>query len=110
MGGFNAKVGRMRDGKAVGPFGLGQRNDRGSMLVEWCTTNRFVITNAWFQQHMKNLYTWKSPGDTCRNQIDYTLINERYRNGMTSVRIYPGTDYDSNHILLMGKIRTDLKS
>ena len=66
MGDFNAKVGRMRDGRAVGPFGLGQRNDRGSRLVEWCATNRFVIANTCFQQHMKNLYTWKSPGDTCR--------------------------------------------
>jgi len=61
MGGLNAKVGGERDGRAVGPFGLGQRNERGSRLVEWCTANRLVIMNTWFEHHMKNLYTWKSP-------------------------------------------------
>ena len=34
MGDSNAKVGGERDGRAVGPFGLGQRNERGSRLVE----------------------------------------------------------------------------
>jgi len=57
MGDLNAKVGGERDGRAVGPFGLGQRNERGSRLVEWCTANRFVIMNTWFEHHMKNLYT-----------------------------------------------------
>ena len=106
MGDFNA----MRDGRAVGPFGLGQRNNRGTRLLDWCTTNRCVITNTWFQQHMKNLYTWKSPGDTCRNQIDYILINERFRNAMTRERTYPGADCDSDHILVMGKIRIHPKT
>ena len=57
MGDLNAKVGGERDGRAVGPFGLGQRNERGSRLVEWCTVNRFVIMNTWFEHHMKNWYT-----------------------------------------------------
>ena len=108
-GDFNAKVGRMRDARAVGPFGLGQRNDRGNRLVEWYAMNRFVITNTLFQQHMKNLYTWKRPGDTCRNQIDYILINACFRNAITRVKTYPGADCDNDHIVLMGKIRIDLK-
>ena len=109
MGDFNAKVGGQRDGRAVGPFGLGQRNERGSRLVEWCTANRFVITNTWFQHHMKNLYTWRSPGDTCRNQIDYIMINERFRNAIKGVRTYPGADCDSDHNLLMSKLCINLR-
>ena len=109
IGDLNAKVGGERDGRAVGLFGLGQRNERGSRLVEWCTANRFVIMNTWFEHHMKNLCTWKSPGDTCRNQIDYIMINERFRNAIAGVRTYPGEDCDSDHILLMGKLRINLK-
>ena len=109
MGDFNAKVGGQRDGRAVGPFGLGQRNERGSRLVEWCTANRFVITNTWFQHHMKNLYTWRSPGDTCKNQIDYVMINERFRNAIKGVRTYPGADCDSDHNLLMSKLCINLR-
>ena len=37
-GDFNAKVGRLRDARAVGPFGLGQRNDRGSRFVAFIIT------------------------------------------------------------------------
>ena len=101
MGDSNAKVGWERDGRAVGPFGLGERNERGSRLVEWCTTNRFVITNMWLQHHMKKSHTWKNPGYTCIHQIDD--INERFRNAITGIRTYPGANCNSHHILLMGK-------
>ena len=94
MGDLNANVCGERDGRAVGHFGLGQRNERGSRLVEWCKANRFVIMNTWFEHHMKNLYAWKSPGDTCRNQIDYIMINERFRNAIARVRTNPGADCD----------------
>ena len=106
---LNTKVGVERDGRAVGPVGLGQRNERGSRLVEWCTANRFVIMNTWFEHHMKNWYTWKSLGDTCSNQIDYIMINERFRNAIAGLRTYPGAGCDRDHILLMGKLRINLK-
>ena len=77
--------------------------------MEWCTTNRFVIMNTWFEHHMKNLHTWKSPGNTCRNKIDYIIIDERFRNAIAGVRKYPGADCDSDHNLVMGKLRINLK-
>ena len=82
MGDFNGKVGKGKEEQTVGPFGLGERNDRGGKLVEWCKANRYTIGNTWFHQHRRNLYTWISPGDRCRNQIDYILINERFRNAL----------------------------
>ena len=109
MGDFNAKVGGERDSRAAVPFGLGQRNERGSRLVEWCTANRFVITNTWFQHHMENLSTWRSPGDTCRNQIVYIMISEHFRNAITGLRTYPGADCYSDHILLLGKLCINLR-
>ena len=56
-------------------FGLGNRNDRGERLVQYCEQNQLIITNTWFQQPPQKLYTWKSPGDATRNQIDYIMIN-----------------------------------
>ena len=79
------------------------------MLVEWCTRNIFVITNTWFQHHMKDLYTWKSPGNTCRNQMNYIPITEHFQSTMTRMRIYSGADCGSDCSLLMGKVRIDLK-
>ena len=90
MGDFNAKVAGKRDGRAVGPFGLGQRNEKGSRLVEWCTAKRFVLTNTWFHYWMKNLYTWRSHGDTCRNKKDYIMIKEHFQNAKVVECCYKG--------------------
>ena len=78
MGDLNAKVGRGR-GDVVGPYGLGTRNERGEKWIDWCEENRLMIVNTWFRQHPRRLYTWKSPGDLYRNQIDYITVNKRFR-------------------------------
>ena len=69
MGDLNAKVGGEQDPlqEIVGKHGLGERNDRGDLWVDWCATNEQVIMNTWFRHHQRHLYTWKSPGDGVRN-------------------------------------------
>lgn len=105
MGDFNAVVGEGEDGKEVGKFGLGVRNERGDKLVEFCRRNRFVVTNTWFHQHRRRRYTWKKPGDTGRYQNDYILIRQRYRNGVKNSRSYPGADMNSDHNLVAMEIK-----
>ena len=51
--------------------------------------------NTWFQHHQCHLYTWKSPGDRVRNQIDYITMNKRFRNAITQVKGYPRADCGS---------------
>ena len=68
-----------------------------------------MIANTLFQQPKRRLYTWKSPGDIHRNQIDYILINQRYRNCITQVKTYPGADIDSDHNPVTMKIEITLK-
>ena len=51
MGDFNAKVGRERVDNTVGPFGIGEMNEKGEKLVEWCTEQNFNIMNTWFKNH-----------------------------------------------------------
>ena len=71
MGDFNAKVGQRGDEHSVGMHGTDNRNERGERLVEWCEMNNFTIGNTCFQQPQRRKWTWKSPGDSTRNQIDY---------------------------------------
>ena len=33
----------------VGQHGLGERNERSDLWVDWCTTHEQVIMNTWFQ-------------------------------------------------------------
>ena len=82
MGDMNAKVGREKYGSVVRRYGLGERNERGAHLINFCEENKLVIMNTFFKQHPRRLYTWKSPGDGYRNQIDYLMINERYKDSI----------------------------
>ena len=68
-------MGSETDGRTVGPHGTGERNECGEKWVPWCDSKNMVIMNTWFKEHPRRLYTWKSPGDHSRNQIDYIAIN-----------------------------------
>ena len=56
-------------------FGFGVQNEAGQSLTEFCQENALVIANTLFQQHKRQLYTWTSPDDQYRNQIDYILFS-----------------------------------
>ncbi|KAI5718650.1 hypothetical protein M8J77_024598 [Diaphorina citri] len=101
MGDMNATVGEGRDGIAVGEFGLGVRNERGDMLVEFCTRNNLIITNTQFNHHKRRRYTWKAPGDVRRAQIDYIMVKNRFKNQIKNCRSYPAADIGSDHNLVM---------
>ena len=109
MGDLNAVVGEGRDEIAVGKFGLGKRNARGERLVEFCKTNKLMITNTWFEQAKRRRYTWKMPGDIGRYQIDYIMVRQRYRNSVKSSWSYPGADVNSDHNLVAMRINIKLK-
>lgn len=115
MGDFNAKVGEGSTSDLIGPFGLGERNTRGDRLEEFAATNELVVLNTWYKQPPRRLYTWKSPKDKpgdkkpIRNQIDFILMNKRFRNSCLSIRTYPGADINSDHCPLVSVIRVRMK-
>ena len=109
MGDFNAKVGCKSNGKTVGPFGLRDKNERGERLIHWCEEKRLAVMNTWLDVHPRNRYTWISPGDRARNQIDYILISKRYRSAVSKVRTYPGADANSDHEPVVATIKLHLK-
>ena len=67
-----------------------------------------MITNTWFEQEKRRRYTWKSPGDLRRYQIDYILVRQRYSNSVKSSWSYPGADVDSDHNLVAMRLKLKL--
>lgn len=110
MGDLNAKVGRGRYGNVVGNWGLGKRNERGERLIEFAEKNSMCIMNTWFSQNARKLYTWSSPGDMYRNQIDYIMIRARFKSCNHKVRTYPGADCNSDHNPVVASIKIRLKN
>ena len=57
IGDWNTIVGEGRDELLVGNFGLGKRNERGELLVDFCKRNKLVVTNTWSEQEKRRRYT-----------------------------------------------------
>ena len=109
MGDLNTKVGDERYQNIVGMHGLGRRNERRERLIQFCQENKLLIANMWFQQPVRKLYTWKSPGDISRNQIDYIMFNERFRNCIKQAKTYTEAEMNSDHNPVVVKVNMKLK-
>ena len=68
-----------------------------------------VIASTLSQQHKRRLDTWTSPDGQYQNQIDYILCSQRQRSSLQSAKTRPVADCDSDHELLIVKLRLKLK-
>ena len=71
---------------------------------EFCQENALVIANTLFHQHKKRLYTWTSP-DGQHWKIHYILCSQRWRSSIQSAKTGSGADCDSDHELLIAKLK-----
>ena len=56
IGDWNTKVGNQETPGVTGKSGLGEQNEAGQRLIEFCQENAVVIANTLFQQHERTLH------------------------------------------------------
>ncbi|XP_062704877.1 uncharacterized protein LOC134287218 [Aedes albopictus] len=66
-----------------------------------------AIRSTFFQLSLPYRYTWRSPQQT-ESQIDHVLIDGRHFSDIIDVRTYRGANIDSDHYLVMVKLRPKL--
>ena len=55
-----------------------------------------------------HVYTWTSPDGKTHNQIHHVLIDRRWHSSILYVRSFKGADSDTDHFLLVAKLRERL--
>ena len=65
--------------------------------------------NTWFQTKVNTRHTWVAPDQITKNQIDYILIDKRYRNGVRNCKTRSDADCGSDHNPVIAKIKIKLQ-
>jgi hypothetical protein len=110
MGDWNSKIGKGEEPGTVRKYGLGNRNEAGERLLEFCDENSLFLANTYFEQPKRRLYTRTSLDGQYRNQIDYILGRRRWRGTFQSVKTRPDADCGLDHELLTATVRIKLKN
>ena len=109
MGDFNAKVGLQERGESkVGPFGLGRRNHRGQMLVNFLESQGLFLMNSFFEKKPQRKWTWQSPDNVTRNEIDFIMTDKRHI--FRDVSVISRFNTGSDHRLVRGTLNINLRA
>jgi hypothetical protein len=71
--------------------------------------NHFILKGNLGCPHRNiHKYTWTSPDGKNHNQIDRILIDRTRHSGILDVRSFRGADCDTDHYLVVAKVRKKL--
>lgn len=112
LGDFNAQVGQEKlYYPAIGGHSMHTAsNDNGRRLINFAAAKDMVIGSTVFPHKRIHKATWRSPDGTTQNQIDHLLICARYKSSLLDVRSYRGANIDSDHYLVIAKVRAKISN
>jgi exonuclease III len=110
LGDFNSKIGREDIFK---PKIWNERlheisNDNGVRLTNFATSKNLRFKSTMFPHRNIYKYTWTSPDEKTHNEIDHILVDRRRHSNVLDVRSFKAADCDSEHCLVMAKVRERL--
>ena len=91
----------------LGPFGIGDRNERGERLLEYVASRDLTIGNTWFEKAEDRYWTWESPNGETHNMIDYIICDNKRL--LMDVGVITKVDVGSDHRFVRAKVRINKK-
>jgi hypothetical protein len=109
LGDFNAKVGREDIFKPTIENESSHKisNNNGVRLVKFATSKNRVKSTM-FPHRNIHKYNWTFPDGKTHNQIDHILVDRRRHSNVLDVRSLRAADCDSDHYLVVAKVRERL--
>lgn len=108
IGDFNAKIGKYQTGEtSMGMHGVGTRNERGHTLVNFLETRQLKIMNTFFLKKEHQKWTWKSPNEITKNEIDF-IISDR-KNTIQDVSVLNLINI-SDHRMVRARVEISIRS
>ena len=112
MGDMNGHVGQDRTGieHILGAFSIGERNREGQNIINFCIQNHMAIMNTFYKHRESQKWTWYRWNSvraayTDKSMIDLALTNNK--NLFRDVKSVPSISLDSDHRLLLMKLKLD---
>ena len=111
LGDFNARVGQdaVTWKGILGRHGVGNRNDNGRLLLEFCTEQQLIINNTIFQQKDSLKTTWMHLRSKHWHLIDYVLARQRDLKDILHTRVMPSAECHTDHRLVRCKLKLHFK-
>lgn len=104
IGDLNAQLGKQKsgEGKFLGPFTQGKRNDNGQKLLNLVQEHNLFIMNSFYNKKYNNKWTWISPNGKVKNEIDFLITNKPKI--FMDVGVVNQLNFDTDHRMVRGKI------
>lgn len=76
--------------------------------MNFASSKNMVVLSTWFPHKQIHKRMWKASDGNTINQIDHVLVDKRYTNHILDVRTKRGANVDSDHFLVVAKMRTKI--
>ena len=85
-------------------------NDNGRRLLDLADEANLLITNTTFHKKSGKLWTYVSDMGGMKSQVDYILVNRKWRNSVKNVEAYNSfSSMGSDHRILNAKVKLSLR-
>ena len=107
LGDFNARVGsdQISWPRCIGHFGVGKLNENGQRLLEFCSFSDLCLTNTFFATKPHHKVSWRHPRSRHWHQLDFIITRRSSLNQVLVTRSFHSADCDTDHSLVVSKVR-----